>query len=82
MRRMSGAGQRQRSSPHGLLEVPAQLPAIARMTQLAKRLRFDLANPLAGDPKLTAHFFECPESTVLESEAQDDDLALPLGELA
>ena len=78
-RRATGGSHR---AACGLLEIPAQLPAVARMTQLAKRFGFDLADPLAGDAELAADLFECAESTVLEPEAKHDDLALALRELA
>ncbi len=50
------------------------------MPQLAERLRFYLADPLARDLKLAADFFERPAPTVLKTEAQAKYFALPVAE--
>ena len=52
------------------------------MTQLAERLGFNLANPLAGNSKLPPHLFECAEPTDIQTESKHDDFALPIRELA
>ena len=65
-----------------LIEVAAELAAVARVAQLAQRLGLDLADALAGDAELAADLFERAELAVLQAEAKDDDFALALGELA
>src|SRR5208282_659529 len=50
-----------------------QLAAPRRVTQLAQRLGFNLANALACDLEALAHFFECVLRTIFETEAHLDD---------
>ena len=52
------------------------------MTELPQRLRFDLSDPLSSDPELAPDFLERAKPAVFESEAEHDDLALPLRQLA
>lgn len=52
------------------------------MTELAKRLCFDLSDALSSDPELAADFLEGTEPAVFKTEAQYDDLPLPFGQLA
>src|SRR3954454_12142899 len=51
-------------------EVVLELPAPARMPQLAERLRLDLADALAGDVELLADLLERARASVLEAEPQ------------
>ena len=50
-----------------------------RVTHFAKRLGFDLANPLAGDFELAADFFESSTVTVDQAEALLEHLPLAFG---
>src|SRR5205809_5639117 len=63
-----------------LFQVVLQLAAPARVTQLAQRLRLDLADPLARDVELAAHLFERACPSVLETEAQLKHPALATGQ--
>src|SRR5690606_14192580 len=64
------------------VEVGAELLAAVRVAQLGQRLGLDLADALAGDAELAPDLLERPGLTVLEAEAQPDDLLLALVELA
>jgi hypothetical protein len=83
-KRASGSAPSWRSEPEAarLLEVPPQLPAVTWVTQLAQRFGLDLTDPFTGNAKLATDFFECAEPTVLQPEAEDNDLPLSLRELA
>src|ERR1700730_6347288 len=48
------------------------------MAHFAQSLRFDLANALAGDPELPAHFFKCSAISIDQPEALLQHLALAL----
>ena len=48
--------------------------AAAGVTQLAQRLRLNLANAFARDRKILAHFFERVFASVLQTEAHLHDL--------
>src|SRR5271156_7042965 len=49
-----------------------QLARTRGMTQLAQRLRLDLADALTGDLEALAHFFECVLGAVFKTEAHLD----------
>src|SRR4051794_434081 len=53
-----------------------------RMAEFGEGLRFDLADPLAGDAELLADLLQRLRLTAVEPEAQADDLLLALGQLA
>src|SRR6185503_8557036 len=53
-----GPSDRADFPPELLLQVVLELAAPARVTQLAQRLRLDLADALAGHVELLAHFLE------------------------
>src|SRR5438093_3193393 len=53
-----------------------ELPAPTRMPQLAQRLRLDLADALAGDGEVLAHFLQRVLRAVAQAEAHLDDLLL------
>ncbi|CDN41615.1 hypothetical protein BN871_AI_01260 [Paenibacillus sp. P22] len=48
------------------------------MAKLAKRLGFNLADPLARDAEYLAYFLERPCPAVIEAEAQAENVLLPL----
>jgi hypothetical protein len=48
------------------------------MAHFAQRLGFDLADALAGDVELAAHFLQRARVAVAQAEAQFQDLALAL----
>ena len=52
------------------------------MAQLAKRLRFDLADPLAGDVERAAHLLEGVLGAVADAEAHLEHLLFARGESA
>src|SRR4029453_8938589 len=54
----------------GLFEVVLELAAPGRVTQLAQRLRLDLADPLAGHVELLADLLEGPGTPVLQAEPE------------
>src|SRR6185436_12542367 len=57
------------------LRVRLEPPAARRVTELAERLRLDLANALAGDVEERAHLFErALRAVVGEPESQAYDL--------
>src|SRR4029077_19808081 len=56
-----------------LFEVVLELPRPRRVAKLPERLGLDLADPLAGDIELLAHFLEGPGTPVLEAEAELED---------
>src|SRR6188474_1736107 len=60
----------------GLLEVVLELPAPARVAQLAQRLGLDLPDPLAGDVEVAADLLEGPAAAILEAEAKLEDASL------
>ena len=51
-----------------------QMPSAFRRPKLAKRLGFDLSNPLAGDVELLADFFEGVFPLAANSETEPDHL--------
>ena len=53
-----------------LLQVVLQLAAAGWVAELAQRLGLDLADPLAGDVELLAHFLERSGTPVLETEPE------------
>src|SRR6266511_4789758 len=53
-----------------LLQVVLELPAPARVAELAQRLRLDLADALARHVELAADLFEGAGAPVLETEPQ------------
>ncbi len=53
-----GAGQAGGSLEIGSFEESLELPNSRRVTHLAQRFRLNLADALARDPELPAHFFE------------------------
>src|SRR3954451_283084 len=57
-------------------EVVLELPAPARMPELAERLRLDLADALAGDVELLADLLEGARSAVLQPEPELEHAAL------
>src|SRR5687767_3856523 len=65
-----------RSKTHRLLEVVLELPAAARVPQLAKRLRLDLTDPLARDVEVAPDLLEGAGTPVLEPEAELKDAPL------
>src|SRR5690606_29278877 len=64
-----------------LVEVSLQAGAGAWVAELAKGLGLDLANSLAGDPEVAAHFLERAEPAIVQAVPKHDDLAFALGEL-
>src|SRR5512132_4141638 len=62
------------------LQVALELSAAGRVAQLAERLGLDLADPLAGDVELLAHFLEGPGAPVLEAEPELEHAPLAAGE--
>ena len=50
------------------------------MAQLSQRLRFDLTDALARHLELAPNFLQRSAASVLQPEAQAQDLALPVGE--
>lgn len=60
------------SAPRTLAQVVAQLLGSARMTQLTKRLGFDLADPFSSDAELTTDFLQRTLASVVQAEAQGD----------
>src|SRR5450759_3732222 len=63
-----------------LLEIVLELAGAARVAQLAQRLGLDLADALAGDVELLAHFLESAGPTVFEAEAKLQDATLSTGQ--
>src|SRR5215218_3320399 len=63
-----------------LLQIVLELPAAARVAELAQRLCLDLPDPLAGDVELLAHLLERPGAPVLEAEPELEDAPLATGE--
>src|SRR6185369_15945497 len=63
-----------------LLQIVLQLAAPARVAELAERLRLDLANPLASDVELLAHFLERPRPAVLQPEPELEHAPLATGQ--
>src|SRR4051794_6764147 len=61
-------------------EVVLELPAPARVPQLAQRLRLDLADALTGDVELLADLLERACAPVLEAEPQLEDTTLAAGQ--
>jgi len=59
-----------------------QVADVGRVTQLAKRLRPDLADAFAGDAELAAHFFERAGIAVDEAEARFEHSAVAFGEVS
>ena len=53
-----------------LLQVVLELAAAGRVAELAESLGLDLADPLAGDVELLAHFLQGAGPTVLQSEPE------------
>src|SRR5262245_30026630 len=53
-----------------LLQVVLELAAPGRVAELPESLRLDLADALAGDVELLAHFLEGPGAAVLQPEAE------------
>ena len=64
----------------GSFEEAFELADARRVTHLAQRLGFDLADALAGDPELPAHFLQRAAVAVDQAEAQFQHLALALGQ--
>ncbi len=62
------------------LQESPQAPGPGRVPQFPKRLGLDLADPLTGDMKDGAHLFEGARAAVPDTEAQPQDLRLPLGQ--
>src|SRR5688500_16426613 len=62
------------------LQDRTQLPASRGVTQLAQRLRLDLADALARDREALAHFFERVLAAVADAEPHLDDLLLARGQ--
>ncbi len=60
----------------GAFEEGAQLARTRRMTQLAQRFRFDLADAFARDGERLADFFERVLAAVVQAEAHLDDFFL------
>lgn len=67
------------NSQHGLFQEIFQPLAPARMTQLAQRLRLDLANSFPGYTEYFAYFLQRPRTAVIQSEAQPKHVLFPLG---
>ena len=61
-----------------LAQVIAQLLGPTRMSQLAKRLGFDLANPLPCNAEFTTDFLQRTLASVVQPETQSDDAAFAL----
>src|SRR5689334_15749506 len=59
-----------------LLEVVAQLLAARWVAELPQGLRLDLADALARDHELTAHFLEGAAAAIVQAEAQLEHLSL------
>ena len=57
-----------------LVEEGAQVFAAGRVAQLAQGLGFDLADTLAGDVELLAHFLEGVVGVHVDAEAHAQDL--------
>src|SRR5205085_11457774 len=57
-----------------------ELPNPGRMAHFAQGLRFDLANALASDLELTAHFLEGPAVSINQSESLLQHLAFAVRE--
>src|SRR5690606_28811638 len=53
-----------------LVEVVAELAAAAGVPQLAKRLRLNLADALAGHAELASDLFQRPAAAIFEAEAK------------
>ena len=66
----------------GEFEEVAELVRARMMPQLAQRLRFDLADALAGDGEPLAHFLERVLAAIFQAEAHLDDLLLARREAA
>ena len=66
------------ASPTRLAQVIAQLLGATRMPQLAKRLGFNLPDPLASNAELTTDFLQRTLASIVETETQGDDPALAL----
>ena len=50
------------------------------MTQLPERLRLDLTDSLTGDVKFLSDLLEGSGSSVIETEAEPENLLFPLGQ--
>src|SRR5882762_7251886 len=61
-------------------EEAVQMADAGRVAHLTERLRLDLADALAGDAELAAHFFQRARVTIDQAEALFEDGALTLGE--
>src|SRR3712207_1199207 len=64
-----------------LPEVLAQVLGTALLSEEVEGLHLDLAHPLAGNVELAAYLLEGAGPVVLHSEAELDDLSLPLRQL-
>src|SRR5437773_239320 len=60
------------------LEEAVELPNAGRMAHFAQRFGLDLADSLARDLELRAHFLQRARIAVTQAEAQFQHLALPL----
>src|SRR5262245_30865321 len=58
--------------PSGPIEESSESPAPAGVTQLPKRLCFDLADTFAGHGKVLSDFFECMFRSILKTKAHLD----------
>src|SRR6266542_5895390 len=66
--------------PPGLLQVVLELARPARVAELAKRLRLDLPDPLAGHVEVAADLLESPRPPILQAEAKLEHPPLPRSE--